>query len=65
MNFGVFDVKFLWQFLSMYIYIPGNERESNEKYEESRKLGNAFDTTKEQFHEFFPTAEIAGQSVCE
>jgi hypothetical protein len=22
MNFGIFDVKFLWQFLSMYIYIP-------------------------------------------
>jgi hypothetical protein len=55
-NFGVFDVKFLWQFLSMYIYIPGNERESNEKYEESRKLGNAFDTTniRSNFMSFSP-----------
>jgi hypothetical protein len=65
MNFGVFDVKFLWQFLSMYIYIPGIERGSNKKYKESRKLRNAFDMVKEHFHDFFLTVEIAGQSVCE
>jgi RAB protein geranylgeranyltransferase component A len=49
----------------MYIYIPGNERGSNEKYKESRKLRNAFDMVKESFHDSFPAAEILGQSVCE